>query len=142
MVHFGAGFYITGCPGQPFLSVGQSKVDLWLPFRATKFFLLYVFTFVMLGNQNFLSGNLERILVAPIGQPVFNMKPCRWRHFSTLLSREYQRLIRFLFHFQIKNEILWNHKRHSLTQICRSIYFFVEKQQCYFHVIMSGTNLT
>ena len=33
---FITGFYITGCPGQLYVPVGQPKVDPWLPERATK----------------------------------------------------------------------------------------------------------
>ena len=53
-----AGFHITGCPGQPFVPVGQPKVDPCF---------LYVFTIVLSDNQTTLSSNLSSIVVVRQG---------------------------------------------------------------------------
>ena len=68
--NFITGFYITRCPGQPFVPVGQPKVDPWLPDRATKIVDLRLCNYDV-GQPNLIAG-------CPTGQPVSksNVKPC------------------------------------------------------------------
>ena len=72
-----AGFHITGCPGQPFLPIGQPKVHPWLPDRATISFAIYLYIYVV-GQPKCAVGQHQFDTGCPTGHPVFktNVKPC------------------------------------------------------------------
>ena len=80
------GFHITGCPGQPFLPVGQPKVDSWLPDRATKSFARCIYIYVV-GQPECLVGQSPLDNGCPTGQPVFktNVKP--WTYIKIKIER-------------------------------------------------------
>ena len=63
-------FHITGCPGQPFLPVGQPKVDPWLPHRTTKNFAICLYNYVV-GQLKSLVGQPLFYTGCPTGQPAF-----------------------------------------------------------------------
>ena len=67
---------LPGCPGQPFLSVGQPKADPWLPDRATKSSTICLYIYVV-GQPQCLVGQPQFDTGCPTGQPVFktNVKP-------------------------------------------------------------------
>ena len=71
---------LPGCPRQPFLPVGQPKVDPWLPDRATESFAICIYIYVV-GQPNCLVRQPQLDTGCPIGQPVFktNVKPCTLR---------------------------------------------------------------
>ena len=60
---------MPGCPGQPFLPVGQPKVDPWLPDRATKSFPICL--------CNYAVGQPQNDNGCQTGQPIYktNVKP-------------------------------------------------------------------
>ena len=63
------GFHITSCPvarGNHFFLSGNQKLTPGCPIGQPKV-LLYVFTIILPGNQNVLSGNLKLIVVARKG---------------------------------------------------------------------------
>ena len=67
---------LPGCPGQPFLPVGQPKIDPWLPDRATRSFTICLYIYVV-GQPKCLVGQPQFDTGCPTGQPVFrtNVKP-------------------------------------------------------------------
>ena len=78
---------LPGCPGQPFLPVGQPKVDPWLPDKATNRFTICIYVYVV-GQPKCLVGQPQFDTGCPTGQPVFktNVKP--WIYVLSMCKRK------------------------------------------------------
>ena len=80
------GFHITGCPGQPFLPAGQTKVNPWLPDRATKSFAIFLYNYVV-GQPKYLVGQPQSDIGWPTGNWIWKLvKPCSEPYKFTTVS--------------------------------------------------------
>ena len=80
---------LPGCPRQPFLPVGQPKVDPLLLDRATKSFVICLCIYIV-GQPKCLVGQPQIEIGCPTGKPIFktNVKPCTTKHYHSMLTTE------------------------------------------------------